>query len=89
MHCAYYTLMYIVPMRTKRNFIVFGHGNEKWHLSLILLLVAHSATQYSGLCVCVTTFQINSSVLPNAFFELIMACKGFQMVPEGSMSKHP
>ena len=41
----------------------------------VLFLVAHSATQYKGLCVCfvsVPLFQINFFGLTNAFFEFLM-----------------
>ena len=56
---------------------------------IIYLLVVHSATQYMSLSVClsVTPFQINSSVLPNSFIEFPMASQGFQMVLEESIQK--
>ena len=46
------------------------------------LLVAHSATQYKGLCLCLSVppFQIKCFCLTNAFFEFLMTSIGFHMV---------
>ena len=60
----------------------------------LLFLVAHSATQYKGLCVCMSVcmyvppYQINCFGPTNDSFEFLMASIGFHMVVQASTSFH-
>ena len=53
-------------------------------------LVAHSATQYKGLSVCLSVppYQINCCGLKNESFEFLMASLGFHMDVQASISFH-
>ena len=85
------------PIR-KLGLPYFRTKHTLYYQPIHIYLVAHSATQYKGLSVCVSVclsvclyvppFQINCFGLKNDSFEFLMASIGFHMVFQGSISFH-